>query len=67
MCNECYNRFKLTNIKLPSLKKEELEKMIMTMPIIEVATVLGISDNGVRKYAKRMGIDYKSLSKYSHQ
>jgi 5-methylcytosine-specific restriction endonuclease McrA len=67
MCNECYDKFKLSNTKLPYLEREDLIKMIQEMPMVKIAKFLGISDNGVRKYAKRMDIDYKSLSKYSHQ
>lgn len=67
MCCECYSKIKVeSQLLLPELKKEELVKLLREMPITSIAEKLGISGNGVRKYAKRMGIDYKSVSKYSY-
>jgi Zn finger protein HypA/HybF involved in hydrogenase expression len=67
LCEECYRKKISQNLKLPNLKKEELEIMMKQMPIVKIAKIMGISDTGIRKYAVRMGIDYKTISKYSHK
>lgn len=47
--------------------KDELVEMIKIQSIRAIAKNLGVSDNGVRKAAKRYGIDVRSLSKWSQK
>jgi hypothetical protein len=41
--------------QLVGITKEELELLIWTLPFTQVGLKLGCSDNGVRKWAKRLG------------
>jgi transcriptional regulator with PAS, ATPase and Fis domain len=54
-----------TKIKWPP--KEELESMIKNQSVLSISKKLKVSDNAVRKTAKRYGIDIKSLSKWSQK
>jgi hypothetical protein len=56
------NMFK-TKITWPD--KATLQKMLEEKPCLEVAKILGVSDNGVRKKAKKYGIDIKQISIWS--
>lgn len=44
----------IDNIKLDSLSKEELEQMIWAKPFVYLAKQFNCSDNGIRKWAKRL-------------
>lgn len=48
----CYIKSK---IKLDGLSKEELEILIWTEPFTKLAKQFNCSDNGIRKWAKRLG------------
>lgn len=39
--------------------KEDLEKMVNTLPFTQIGKIFGVSDNAVRKRCKRFAIDYK--------
>jgi Zn finger protein HypA/HybF involved in hydrogenase expression len=68
LCTKCHREnIKATQTKVLGLTKEKLENMIKEKPIIEIAKELGVSDTTIRHYAIKMGIDYKSLSKFSHR
>lgn len=66
-CFECHKRNNIKNRKIKNLTKAELEDMIRKMPITQIAKKLKISDTGLRKYARKVGIDIKSISKYCHK
>ena len=46
--------------------KEHLENMLRTQSLLQIGRLFGVSDNAIRKRCKNMGIDYKSISKFSH-
>jgi hypothetical protein len=45
--------------------KEQLEEMLKNESAVQIGKKLGVSDNAVRKAAKRYGIDIRSISKWS--
>lgn len=54
-----YNRRKVSR---PS--KEDLEQLIITMPMSSIAKQYGVSDNSVRKWAKSYGIQLTNMRGY---
>ncbi len=46
------------------VSKEELEKMINEMPMSKIGEVFGVSDNAVKKRAKKLGIELKPMRGY---
>lgn len=54
-----------TKIEWPS--KEELEELIKKLSILEISKQLKVSDNSVRKRAKKYGIKIKEISPFSHK
>lgn len=60
-----YDKIFQTKINWPS--KEILEQMLTDKSCCQIAKELGVSDNAVRKRAKKYGIDVKSISKWSHK
>lgn len=63
MCNECRTKEKRKNI--PS--KEELEKLIYSMPFVKIGEIYNVSDNAVRKWCKGYNLPYRygELHKFS--
>lgn len=45
--------------------KDKLEDMIKNQSLCSIAKLLGVSDNAIRRRAKRYGIDIKSISRWS--
>ncbi len=54
------NAVRPTKIVWPS--KEELEQLLRTNSMLALSKQLGISDNSIRKQAKKYGLDYHSLN-----
>lgn len=52
LCQPCEKNSRRTY----EISKEELEKLISSMPMTKVAAQLGVSDNAVRKRCKTLGI-----------
>lgn len=66
LCWECYKiKEKKEKTRIPHLTKTELEKLILELPIVKVAKMFSVSDNAIRKYCVRFGIDYKKISRFS--
>lgn len=68
-CLECTKQFKHnktreTKINWPS--NEELETLLAKTSIIQISKNLGVTDNSVRKYCIKNGIDYRKLSPFSY-
>ncbi len=51
----CYNK---SIIQLDGLTKEELEYLIWTQPFTKLALQFNCSDNGIRRWAKRLGCSF---------
>ena len=58
------DNLKLRRVVRPS--KEILESEIKQFSMRELSRKYGVSDTAIRKWCIRYGIDYKSISKYSH-
>lgn len=56
----CINCRGLNNRKVKRPSKEELEKLIWEKPIIHLAKDYDVSDNAIRKWCKKYGIDFPS-------
>ncbi len=64
LCKECfrntyYNVLKIDTRKVEWPSKEILEEEIKTIPFTKLGNKYGVSDNAVRKWCKRYGINYK--------
>lgn len=61
MCKTCSieQRMSVTDSRYPSV--EDLSAMIRASSVLAVSKKLGVSDNAVRKYLKRRGVDTKTL------
>ena len=55
MCLECRNKERRKNIPT----KEELEKVIYTMPFTKIAKIYGVSDKMVSKWCKGYNLPYR--------
>lgn len=55
-CRKCKGKLR-QKVNRPS--KEELEKLVKTMPISKIALQFGMSHTAIRKWCKSMDIDYK--------
>jgi Zn finger protein HypA/HybF involved in hydrogenase expression len=56
-CVNCYLSHKDTSSKRKfEVSKEELEKLISEVPMTKIGEMFGVSDNAVRKRAKKLGI-----------
>lgn len=53
------------NKKINWPNSNELEQMLKNYPATKIAKQLGVSDNAVRKAAKRYGLNIKEISKWS--
>jgi Zn finger protein HypA/HybF involved in hydrogenase expression len=67
---------KIRGIKIPekscllrrfNVSKEELEQLVKAKSILQIGKDFGVSDNAIRKRCKIMGIDWKSISRFSHK
>lgn len=63
MCNKCLGVDKRV---VKRVSKEELEALIIIYPITQIGKMLGVSDNGIRKWCKSYDIEHKKLSRFSH-
>lgn len=54
-----------TKITWPN--KENLEKLIQEKSLCQISRELGVSDNSIRKRAKKYGINISTISKWSHK
>lgn len=64
--NNKYGSFKeMFNNKIVWPNREDLEDMLKNLSAVQIGKNLGVSDNAVRKAAKRYGIDIKTISKWS--
>jgi ribosomal protein L40E len=41
------------------VSKEELQKLVSDLPILQIGKIFGVSDNAIRKRCKKFGIDFK--------
>jgi len=66
---------KVKNIDIPNkyglqekfiVSREELEAMVKTKSISQIGRDFGVSDNAIRKRCKRLNIDWRGLSPFSH-
>jgi len=46
--------------------KDEMEQLLRTKSVLQIGKQFGVSDNAIRKRCKMMNIDWKSISKFSH-
>jgi hypothetical protein len=65
MCRECYRIFLSTNSTVGKPDKETLKDLISRLPMTKVASIYGVSDSAIKKWAKKYGVF--SYSKYSHK
>lgn len=64
--NQKYGSFKdMFSKKINWPNSEELKKLLQENSTIKVGKMLGVSDNAVRKTAKRYGLNLKEISKWS--
>lgn len=54
---QCHKTNISKNSKLSDIKKEELEVLIKEKPYTELGRMFGVSDNGIRKKCKMLGIE----------
>jgi len=64
-CRSCAATFS-SKRKVERPTKEKLIELIKSTPMIKLGIQFGVSDMAVRKWCKRYGIDYKSISPFSH-
>lgn len=61
--NTCYKAYRINHYKykenLPRIPKEQLENDIKKMPFLEIGKKYGVSDNAIRKWAKKLNLPYK--------
>jgi len=57
MCKKCFYYTEQT--QKFHVSKEELQKLVNDLPIVQVAKIFGVSDNAIRKRCEKFGIDYK--------
>lgn len=68
VCLKCYrDKVIEEQTRLPLLKKDELEKLLVELPVIRIAEKFSVSDRTIRNYCEKWGIDYRKISKYSHK
>lgn len=60
-CKKCSSILNGIKSRKFEITKEELINLIKQYPMTKVGSILGVSDNAVRKRCKRLGIDYKNL------
>ena len=67
---------KIKDIKIPKkhlflqkfdVEKDELEKLVKEFPFTKIAKIYNVSDNSIRKRCKKLNINWKDISKYSHK
>lgn len=66
ICSSCSTKNR-EFIKKFEISKESLESLVIKHPILKIGEMFGVSDNAIRKRCKKLGIDLKSLSKFSHK
>jgi len=66
ICKKC-SFSGLEKIKKFEVTKEELESLVAEHSLLKIGEMFGVSDNAIRKRCKKLGIDVKSLSRFSHQ
>lgn len=66
ICKSCTLR-EVEKSKKFEVTKEELESLVAEHSLLKIGVMFGVSDNAIRKRCKKLGIDVKSLSRFSHQ
>ena len=52
--------FDADRVKLPNLTKEKLEELLLTLPYTKIGEIYNVSDNTIKKYAKKYGLASKN-------
>lgn len=64
-CIKCFDYSSLVNTRNNEKKfevvKEELEILIREKPMTEIGKIFGVSDNAVKKRARKLGIDMEPM------
>lgn len=65
-CSRCASAIRSTALKF-EVSKEELTSLVTEHSLLKIGEMFGVSDNAVRKRCVKLGIDTKSLSRFSHK
>ncbi len=60
-CPKCANSKPKQHSKKFEVSKEELERLIISLPMTKIGDMFGVSDNAIRKRCVSLGIDFKLL------
>ena len=65
-CSPCASKDRV-QVKKFEISKDSLENLIREHSTVEVGMLLGVSDSAIRKRCIKLGIDIKSISKFSRK
>lgn len=65
-CSPCTSKARDVPKKF-EITKYELESLVVEHSLLKIGEMFGVSDNAIRKRCMKLGIDVKSLSRFSHQ
>lgn len=65
-CSKCASATRSIALKF-EVSKEELTSLVTEHSLLKIGEMFGVSDNAVRKRCVKLGVDVKSLSRFSHK
>ena len=68
-CMQCNSKTHIIPIEQMSTTREELKKLIRTIPFTKIGEMFGVSDNAIRKWCDKFGLPRKvsEIKKYSNE
>ena len=66
---QCNSKTHIIPIEQMSTTREELKKLIRTIPFTKIGEMFGVSDNAIRKWCDKFGLPRKvsEIKKYSNE
>jgi len=65
-CSQCASKSRVVKLKF-EVTKVELETLLAQHSLTKIGEMFGVSDNAIRRRCRKLEIDFKSISKYSHK
>lgn len=68
-CQKCYQKYRENNISHIPINREELKKLIRTLPFTKIGEMFNKSDNTVRKWCKKYQLPFRKIdiNSYSNE